>query len=1354
MQKFAGRGHTITMSGNQVLITNSQNSITLVADHHKQSGLFFLKTTRGPDSGMKKSNSLLLARTRVGRQPQNVTDSLWRLHLRHGHRNFIDICRQYSLPIPKILPACTSCVMGKAHIYPHLEGGFVRATRRGQGFHSDFKGPFTTETPSGHKYLLTLTDDYSRRIFGFLVKSQTEWFDIWTKFVARMEAEIGNQNCISWILSDNGAVYRASNMATFCSTKGIQQRFSAPYSQWQNGVAERNMRSIGEMAITTMVHANMPPKAWGWAVILACDVLNRTAERADANKKAGVASNFSRLEKWHGKVMPNLTKGLYPFGCLCFKLIHPELRGKMDAHATPMVYLGLDSSCKAFLLGSLYELNVSSALEVTFFEGAFPFRKLNAGSPTSLLWGAEQFMQVGDAKLGIFGSHADETAKTLDKHALKAIGAIPESYGLPEDVQAPIQSSVEAVAPAESENEPVLRRSSRQTFAPTQTNQRYRVRGAPPYSLNVAEASDANIDEDRISPDHFCVLNMLTEASLQTITPRNAHEALKSPQKDMWLAAMNREKECHIKNGTFGKEVTPTTKPVPADWVFRIKYRGGPIHIEKLNAKQFKARVVIRGQFMVEGVNFNDTFAPVAKPTTLRALLAFATKYSCSLKAGDIETAFLTADIDCETVVKLPPYWGNGEEAITGDNLSTKPRILLKGVPGIPQGSRLFYETFAAHLLTMGYTPSDADKCLFINKHIKEKHAVLIWVDDFIFMYENEPTYAEFMTGIRVKFTVPTSGPLKSFLGMEIVHDVKEKRLTMNQTSTVNVLLERSKMTDCNPVSTPCVAGFVFTKADAAVDPDPQSVTEYRSLIALANFLSCWSRPDITFTVNKLCKFMSYPGEAHWKALKHLIRYLKGSRNDGICYNFGSDSKHSLLGYTDSSFADCVDSGRSTLAYVFFYGQAILSWFSKLNTYVTTCTNHSEYCALAHGAKEAEWLVLLFKSFEPDIVHTPIPLLVDNSGVVSMVFNPISHQTNKHVRIGCHYTRELTTNKVIVPQRVPTQENVADVFTKPLPGIAYNKLTATFMQRAKKTEVVSVIVINNDPAPNNVVLMIAAHQDDSSDSDDNSAATSPASPRRANSRFQKDWPYVSTIKRELGADECEVIETEELFGTGRRKYCAIFYKITAEGKRVELERRMAMRLVNKTTNEPYMVCKSTEPPKPNYSPSTPPSQPTYSPPPRMMLPNSPPRLPVPEYSPSQKATLSSSITIVKPVPTLTCCKCKMINTPEFALLECKSCNCTAFTWSCACSTKAMPVAVAAAAAAVAVDPPAEPKQRARRSRINSRSWSEQIKYKAPIGRHTLCHRLSCPVLGPEAQVASIEFANAQKLKRAQCCFTP
>ena len=172
---------------------------------------------------------------------------------------------------------------------------------------------------------------------------------------------------------------------------------------------------------------------------------------------------------------------------------------------------------------------------------------------------------------------------------------------------------------------------------------------------------DNAVSDDSANLNFASMMLALTETQLQTITPKSAQLALRSKSSEMWLQAMNREKQCHVKNGTFGEEWKQSgecPKPVPAGWVLKIKHRGEPIEECDLQPKQFKARVVIRGQYMKEGLDFNDTFAPVAKPMTIRALFAIATKYGCKLKAGDIETAFLSADMDCEVWVKMPPYWG------------------------------------------------------------------------------------------------------------------------------------------------------------------------------------------------------------------------------------------------------------------------------------------------------------------------------------------------------------------------------------------------------------------------------------------------------------------------------------------------------------------------------------------------------------------------------------------------------------------------------------------------------------------------------------------------------------------------
>lgn len=200
LQKFTRKGFCVSMDDEHMRIVNPKTPDTvLVGVRDDKSQLFFLqladagsRLVQAHHAEAKSAEELTLLARSYGSSEASDADLLWKLHLRHGHRNFADVARQYGLPVPKTIPACTSCIMGKSHVYPHLSNGFERATRQGEGFHSDFRGPFSVPTPEGHWYLLSIIDDYSRRLFGFLAKTQTEWMDIWTAFVARVEESRGS----------------------------------------------------------------------------------------------------------------------------------------------------------------------------------------------------------------------------------------------------------------------------------------------------------------------------------------------------------------------------------------------------------------------------------------------------------------------------------------------------------------------------------------------------------------------------------------------------------------------------------------------------------------------------------------------------------------------------------------------------------------------------------------------------------------------------------------------------------------------------------------------------------------------------------------------------------------------------------------------------------------------------------------------------------------------------------------------------------------------------------------------------------------------------------------------------------
>lgn len=1358
LQQFTNKGFSVLIQKQSLFFSN--DDLKLRAQLEKRSRLFMLKTeSRIPISEKQLSDiSSAHPTTQLIARSYSVSNEseLWKLHLKHGHRNFLDLCRQYSMPVPPHFPVCGSCIQGKSHLYPHDVGTFQRANRPGEGFHSDFRGPFSVPTPQGALYLLTIIDDFSRRIFGYLVKTQTDWYSIFQSFVVRIEAELGRPNCISWLLTDNGAVYSAKEMETFYASKGIQHRLSAPYSQWMDHTAERNMRTIGEMQLTTIIHANMPKRAWGWAAMYAIEVLNRTCDAKEINEKAKMPVNFSRLEKWRGMAIANLTRCLFPFGCLAYKHVPGAIRSKLDPHAVPMVFLGIDAQSKAYLLGSLKDLSTSVSVEVTFVEDKFPLAGMQHREeetihlPTTGAVALPDVTAPAVAQIPVAPLIAAQTPTkaSITTPQLSLADDVPREIEpvvalKPQDVWRQALSSEVAVAPTATQqgevaDPPMVRRSARL---------------AAQSSLNCSHLENA------LSLDEESVLVTLTEATLDRYTPRTAHDAMRSPDAAKWIAAMQREKDCHLKNQTFGALRPHNVKDtaIPCDWVFRIKHRGGAIESKDLSEKQFKARVVIRGQYMQAGLNYNETFAPVAKPATIRSVFALAAKYGCLLFSGDVETAFLASPMDCVVHVRMPPYWGKDGEEITGNARDSDVRILLKGVPGIPQGSRLFWETISKHLATMGYVASSADKCLFVNPSIKERNAVLLWVDDFVYCCQTQKASDYFISKVRDKFTVPSYGPLNSFLGMTVSRNLKEKYICLCQSNTIQVLLERAKMVDCNPAATPCVAGTVFTKKDCPKDPAENPLTtDYRSLIALLNFISVWTRPDITFTVNKYCKFMGNPGEAHWRGLKHLLRFMKGTMNWSLKFSMEEGSDGSLIGFSDSSFGDCVDTGRSTLAYVFTLGGAIISWYSKLNTFVTLSTNHSEYSALALAAREAEWLIMLFSDLDPGKTLTPVPILVDNSGVVSLVFNPVHHKANKNLRLSCHYARELTEARKILPKKVSTENNLADLFTKPLPLAAFSKLAHQLVTPHTNEE--------------KVFMMHTSEENNQQHSTDSDKLVDPVA-----------RPYMTMNEEFKGMLDKYGVPYPSDYETSSEEEEEALWRLELGEKRSEEGKPEIIRPLKSRVTRSMLRRERKEAGFPPDSPPTPP--PTSYP-----------------YGPSRVPTLAevevlclkkkeeerndlSSILGKLPDPTsqiklkvpsalLQCTKCGLANSPAYSSLRCGFCSSSLFTWSCSCIVQPL--------CACALDDiekkekeaeqkevsnqqqsPQSPTNVPRRSKRTSRfmpparSYTPRVCFIPPAKRGGKFHLALCAQRPPGNYVyAGIEFALGLAMVGEPCCCQP
>ena len=252
--------------------------------------------------------------------------------------------------------------------------------------------------------------------------------------------------------------------------------------------------------------------------------------------------------------------------------------------------------------------------------------------------------------------------------------------------------------------------------------------------------------------------------------------------------------------------------------------------------------------------------------------------------------------------------------------------------------------------------------------------------------------------------------------------------MTICQASYLQDVLVRFGMEDCKPVSTPMEAGKVFTSLSD--DEETIDIKKYQAAIGSLNYAAVATRPDISTAVGKLSQFMRNPGSDHWSGVKRILRYIKGTMNYGLTFTASDD--FTLHGYSDSDWAGCTESRKSTSGYAFFIGSCIVSWASKKQSIVALSSTEAEYVALCSAAQETVWLrnLLADIGFQQ---NAPTCVKEDNQGAMCLAKNPKDHNRTKHIDIKFHYTRQLITSKELRLEYVPTGKMVADTMTKGLP---------------------------------------------------------------------------------------------------------------------------------------------------------------------------------------------------------------------------------------------------------------------------------------------------------------------------------
>jgi hypothetical protein len=453
----------------------------------------------------------------------------------------------------------------------------------------------------------------------------------------------------------------------------------------------------------------------------------------------------------------------------------------------------------------------------------------------------------------------------------------------------------------------------------------------------------------------------------------------------------------------------PGAKALPAKWVYRTKYN------QDGSVDRYKARLVVKGFAQRPGVDFTELFAPVSRYATLRALLAHVAANDLELHQLDVKVAFLNGPLQETIFMVQPPGFERGDDVCR----------LKRALYGLRQAPRAWHARLVAELRAFGFTPSDADPCLFIRGKGEQRVFLLVYVDDILVAATSTRLATEIISAIRRVFAIHDMGCADTFLGFEITRDRPERKLYITQRKAITDLLERYGMADASNRATPLLSG-VRLQADGI--PLPAEVP-YAPLVGSLMHLACCTRPDIAFAVGVLARHMASPTEDLWTAAKGVLRYLRGTSSHGLVYGCTSP----LRAYCDADFGGDLPTRKSTTSFIFMLNGAAISWQSKLQPTVATSTTEAEYISASAALREVLWIRKVLFALNGAPPALPV-LQCDNQAVLALIKDPVAHARTKHIDVAHHLIRERVLRGDVAFEYCASANNVADFLSKSLPS--------------------------------------------------------------------------------------------------------------------------------------------------------------------------------------------------------------------------------------------------------------------------------------------------------------------------------
>jgi hypothetical protein len=887
------------------------------------------------------------------------------------------------------------------------------STEVGEIIHSDLSGRFSTKSLGGAEYYIILIDDYSGYVWSQTLKEKSSAFKYFKQFQQWLETQFKKK--IKKFVTDGGGEYTSNEFEEYLKDCGIEHEITPPHTPQQNGKSENFNRTIMRKIRAQLKAKNLPNYFWGESLIYSTYLHNRTIKKNSTKTPYEILFNKK----------PDL-KYVRTFGCpVTFANTDPHKK-KLENRGKSGIFLGISDTGNTCRIFDVNNRKIAFSRDVKYYENEYYYKsKVLSNDEISHDLERENEDEYFEDKneeceqpyehfIQDSPFQHEQFFNKENQHSTHNEDSQPLSLNKPE-CQIPIPE--ELIIKSRNE-EPQT-----STLSQPSSNQKSKISTSTSQSnLNqsnishISQRTRSKLDLSKLvqEVEYACVL----EDTADKDTPKTYDEAIRNQH---WIDAIAEELNNLEVMNTWNIIEKPgrDINTIKSKWVFKIK-RDSTGKIVR-----YKARLVAKGYSQKYGIDYFETFSPVLRYDSLRFLLNYANDQKLEIEQMDVEAAFLNGELTEEIYMEIP----QGVKPVKSNSVLK----LNKSIYGLKQAARNWNKKFKDVILSHGYIQSTADDCIFykLPKNKCESISIIaIFVDDSIII-GNKLANQSVKDMLNSNFKMKDLGNAEYVLGIKVERE--EGNIYLSQTSYIESMLKEFNMENSKAYPTPMSINFHKSTDNSKV---LESNEKYMSAIGKLIYLSNSTRPDIAYSVSFLARKVQSPTENDWSEVKRIFRYLKGTINKKLRYHSGNTNVDI---YSDASYAENIEDRKSTSGNLFIMNGGAIAWKSKKQNTVSLSSMEAELISLAEAVKHGLWL----RKLENELMlgNYEFNVFVDNQSTIKFATTKVMNNRSKHIDVRYNFIKEKIEEGTIKIIYCPTENQTADVFTKPLSEVKFLKFS-------------------------------------------------------------------------------------------------------------------------------------------------------------------------------------------------------------------------------------------------------------------------------------------------------------------------